>query len=143
MSTPDPLLYVTTPQPVDAYPTTRGEYNALRGWAVPHDEDAADAGFRVVNLFTGHTNWYPENVFKEGHTRIPDAQPGDQAFVICMRAELAELEGRLARLTKYLGTDQCRNLPYDDLQLLRAQRMAMEGYKEILYRRLRRASGVH
>ena len=59
------------------------------------------------------------------------------------RAELAELEGRLAKLTKYLDTDASRNLPFDDLNLLHAQRMAMEGYKEILYRRLYRVTQAH
>lgn len=140
MSTPDALLYVTNPQLVDAYRSTRQEYNDHRGWTLPADENGDDAGFRVVDLETGHTNWFPEDVFRSRHTRIADAQPGELPHVIRMRAELAELEGRLAKLTKYLDTDASRNLPFDDLNLLRAQRMAMEGYKEILFRRLRRAT---
>ena len=142
MSTSDALLYVTNPQLVDAYRSTRQEYNDHRGWTLPADENGADAGFRVVDLETGHTNWFPEDTFRNRHTRIADAQPGEMPHVTRVRAELAELEGRLAKLTKYLDTDQSRNLPFDDLQLLRGQRMAMEAYKEILFRRLRRATAT-
>lgn len=140
MSTPDALLYVTNPQLVDAYRSTRQEYNDHRGWTLPADENGDDAGFRVVDLEAGHTNWFPEDVFRSRHTRIAGAQPGELPHVIRVRAELAELEGRLVKLRKYLDSDQSRNLAFEDLQLLRAQRMAMEAYKEILYRRLYRAA---
>lgn len=140
MSTPDALLYVTNPQLVDAYRSTRQEYNDHRGWTLPADENGADAGFRVVDLQTGHTNWFPEDTFRSRHTRIAGAQPGEMPHVTRVRAELAELEGRLTKLRKYLDSDQSRNLAFEDLQLLRAQRMAMEAYKEILYRRLHRAT---
>lgn len=154
---------------VQATATSRAEYNRIRGWDVPENEDGADAGFIVKNLETGHVNWYPNEVFHASFSLIADAEVENHLrpalddteamlagrsqagpdntyavpFVVRMRAELAELEGRLAKLTKYLDSDQSRNLPFDDLNLLRAQRMAMEGYKEILNRRLRRASGVH
>lgn len=140
MSTPDALLYVTNPQLVDAYRSTRQEYNDHRGWTLPADENGDDAGFRVVDLETGHTNWFPEDAFRSRHTRIAGAQPGELPHVTRVRAELAELEGRLAKLKKYLDSDQSRNVAFEDLQLLRAQRMAMEAYKEILYRRLYRAT---
>lgn len=142
MSAPNPVatLYVTDPQLADVYPTTRGEYNTLRGWTVPPNEDANDAGYRVVNLVTGHTNWYPEAVFRAGHTRVADVAPGEASHVLRIRAEVAELEGRLVKLRKFLESDQSRKLDPEDLTLLRGQRMAMEAYKEILHRRLRRAT---
>ena len=52
-------------QEVNAKPMTRQEYNDLRGWTLPDDEDGNDAGYLVENLVTDHINWQPKAVFDE------------------------------------------------------------------------------
>ena len=125
---------------VQADPMTRQDYNDLRGWTLPANENGDDAGYVVAAYERDHVAWMPKAEFEALHQPVADAEEGDLSYVLRMRAELAELEGRLAKLLKYLDTDQSRNLPFEDLTLLRAQRMAMEGYKEILNRRLCRAT---
>lgn len=64
---------------INAVAMTRGEYNALRGWTVPEDEDPEDRGFLVeytdggqanVPGFTGYVNWSPEDVFARAYRPV-------------------------------------------------------------------------
>lgn len=61
---------------VNAKPMTRGDYNALRGWDVPADENPADAGYLVeyadgqrpnVEGFEGYVSWSPADVFERAY----------------------------------------------------------------------------
>lgn len=61
---------------VHAAPMKRSDYNALRGWALPVDENGADTGFIVqyadqnqTNLegFTGYVSWSPHDVFERAY----------------------------------------------------------------------------
>lgn len=45
-------------------PMTRAEYNKLRGWELPSDENGDDQGFHLVYP-NGHQNWFPEKQFNE------------------------------------------------------------------------------
>lgn len=56
-------LYVGIEE-VNASPMTRGQYNELRGWTVPENEDPSDEGYYVVRL-SGHVNWIPKEVFED------------------------------------------------------------------------------
>lgn len=47
---------------VKARPMSRGEYNNLRGWTIPEDENPDDTGFLVKNSAT-HMNWQPTDEF--------------------------------------------------------------------------------
>jgi hypothetical protein len=59
---------------VEAKEMTRLQYNTLRGWDVPADEDGADAGFLVhdtnsgaysgVDGFDGYVQWLPTKAFE-------------------------------------------------------------------------------
>lgn len=60
--------YLGTKQ-VRMKPMTRGEYNALRGWVVPEDENPSDEGYLVEYLdggkpnhsdFAGYISWSPK-----------------------------------------------------------------------------------
>lgn len=57
-------LYIGT-KVLKAAPMTRGEYNAYRGWTIPHDENPADEGF-VTDNGAGHIQWQPKDVFEDG-----------------------------------------------------------------------------
>jgi len=54
-----------------ATPMTRGEYNALRGWETPANEDPSDEGYLVERegtpnhpKYRGYISWSPADVFK-------------------------------------------------------------------------------
>lgn len=61
---------------INAKPMTRAEYNILRGWELPVDENGADEGFLVEYLdggqanhpdFTGYISWSPAGVFENAY----------------------------------------------------------------------------
>ena len=47
---------------VTATPMTRGDYNKLRGWKVPSDENPKDDGFLIVDP-DGYRSWLPKERF--------------------------------------------------------------------------------
>jgi hypothetical protein len=47
---------------VEATPMTRGDYNKLRGWTIPADENPNDEGYLVVDS-EGYRTWYPKAKF--------------------------------------------------------------------------------
>lgn len=60
-----------------AKPMTRSEYNALRGWQLPSNEDGGDPGYLVEYLdggqsnhpaFDGYISWSPQDVFERGYS---------------------------------------------------------------------------
>lgn len=64
---------------VNAQPMTRQEYNDLRGWELPADEDGSDAGFLVEYAdgqrpnhpgFDGYVSWSPADVFNRAYRAI-------------------------------------------------------------------------
>ena len=61
---------------VFATPMNRGEYNTLRGWHVPDDENPNDAGYLVEYLdggkpnhpdFDNYISWSPKDIFERGY----------------------------------------------------------------------------
>lgn len=61
---------------VEGQPMTRGEYNSLRGWTNPSDENPNDAGYLVGYLGGGKPNhsdfpyyisWSPAEVFEKAY----------------------------------------------------------------------------
>lgn len=65
---------------VNAQPMTRGEYNQLRGWDLPDDEDGADEGYLIEYLdspnskmpapFDNYISWSPKTQFENGYTEL-------------------------------------------------------------------------
>lgn len=67
-----------------AKPMTREEYNELRGWTVPADENPDDEGYLVEYLdggkanvpgFDGYVSWSPRDVFERSY-RPADSRIG-------------------------------------------------------------------
>ncbi len=61
---------------IRAIPMTRGEYNTLRGWQIPADENPADGGYLVEYLdggkpnvegYDGYISWSPTDVFEAAY----------------------------------------------------------------------------
>ena len=65
---------------VKAEPMNLGDYNTLRGWQIPDDEDASTEGYLVVypdsnktnNVegYDGYVSWSPKDVFDVGYTEV-------------------------------------------------------------------------
>lgn len=64
---------------VNAIPMSRKEYNDLRGWTVPADENPDDAGFLVEYIdggkpnhqdFIGYISWSPKEVFDRAYRPV-------------------------------------------------------------------------
>lgn len=57
-----------------AWPMTRGEYNAYRGWTVPQDENPEDPGYLVEYTdnpttpnhpdHANYISWFPASIFE-------------------------------------------------------------------------------
>lgn len=67
--------YVGTKK-IKAKPMTRGEYNVLRGWTLPADENGDDEGYLVEYLdspnsnvrgFDNYVSWSPKDVFERAY----------------------------------------------------------------------------
>ena len=61
---------------INAKPMTRAEYNDLRGWHLPANENGADEGFLVeyldggqrnTDLYEGYVSWSPAEVFRNAY----------------------------------------------------------------------------
>ncbi|WP_035142476.1 DUF2829 domain-containing protein [Campylobacter concisus] len=65
---------------IKAMPMNRGEYNKLRGWEVPMDENSNDEGYLIEYAdskknhpnFDGYISWSPKNLFEAAYQNISD-----------------------------------------------------------------------
>ena len=64
---------------INAKPMTRFEYNQLRGWELPSDENGSDKGFLVEYIdggkanhtdFSGYIRWSPKDVFERAYRPV-------------------------------------------------------------------------
>ena len=69
---------------VEAKPMTRGDYNTLRGWAIPDNENPADEGYYIVYP-DGYQSWCPKAQFEAAGKPI-DSMTFGQAIDACRYA---------------------------------------------------------
>lgn len=67
--------YIGTKE-LDAIPMTRGEYNAIRNWAMPEDENPDDGGY-IVRYQDGYVSWSPEMTFDMAYGPLDRLSFGD------------------------------------------------------------------
>jgi hypothetical protein len=124
---------------VKAMPMTLGEYNELRGWDMPQNEDLTTEGYLVEYLdaparnhpdYENYISWLPKDVFKESfHT---STTPLDR-----MKVEERELEEKIVALSKALNSDGFFDkVGSTQFHLLTAQHSAMCTYRLILRMRI-------
>lgn len=53
---------------IKAEPLNLGDYNKLRGWEIPDDEDPKAEGYKVVYP-DGYVSWSPKKVFEEAYRK--------------------------------------------------------------------------
>ncbi|KDR25956.1 DUF2829 domain-containing protein [Caballeronia zhejiangensis] len=76
---------------VNAVPMSRLEYNQLRGWTVPEDEDPLDPGYLVEYVdggksnhpdFKGYISWSPKDVFERAYWSVSECSLGGFGFAL-------------------------------------------------------------
>lgn len=128
---------------ITAQPMTRKEYNDLRGWEVPSDEDGKDQGYLVcypnqtpnVEGYSGYVSWSPDNVFECTYKEITGGLQPHQTRVVIEHSQLKE---RFEGLGKFIGTENYFKLPEVEQQDLSEQLLAMSEYMVILERSMAR-----
>lgn len=76
---------------VNARPMTRGEYNEFRGWILPENENADDAGYLIeyvnsdvqpelVGKANGYVSWSPKTVFEDSYANVSQWGAGGAVF---------------------------------------------------------------
>lgn len=125
------MVQYTGTKTVMATPMTRGEYNALRGWEVPADEDPTDPGYLVqyegdskanVEGFDGYISWSPQKSFDLAYNESGTFK--QRVFI-----EMEQLYRRMFLLKKYINGESPDSEHY---RLLIIQLKAMETYYQVL-----------
>ena len=125
---------------IKAKELSRGEYNNLRGWVTPSDENPDDAGYLVEYVGQGNPNhadfanyisWSPKQVFEEAYK--PSGTPAERVIL-----EEVELERKLQKLNEFTKTSAFDLLASEDRTLLRMQLEVMRTYSSILGLRIAR-----
>lgn len=125
------MVQYTGTKTVFATPMTRGEYNALRGWEVPADEDPNDQGYLVqyegdskanVEGFDGYISWSPQKPFNLAYNKSGTFK--QRVFI-----EMEQLYRRMFLLKKYINGESPDREHY---RLLIIQLKAMETYYQVL-----------
>lgn len=130
---------------IRAVPMNREEYNKLRGWKVPKDENPADGGYLVEypdsesnhKDFAGYVSWSPKAQFEAAYTEIPFAS--EEPFVLRAAGELVQLIQKVEKLGAFLKGKGVSIVSQRELDLLNAQYYAMCSYRDALSTRI----GLH
>ncbi len=127
---------------VKAKQMTRLEYNILRGWSLPADENGEDRGYLVEYVNDGRPNhakiegcitWSPANVFEEYYIDAP------VTHLDRMDMEKNELVVKIGKITDFInaGKDSVFDkLSTPEQELLIYQQSAMNTYLEALTNRI-------
>lgn len=120
---------------LDAVPMSRGEYNNLRGWTIPENEDPNDPGYKVV-YEDGYVSWSPKDTFEKTY-RISET-PLDR-----VRNEQEDLEKKLQALTAFAKGKVFNTLEVRMQVMLSEQIKAMSDYGWILTQRIKMMEMQH
>lgn len=113
---------------------TRKEYNKLRGWFLPENENPEDIGY-VIALGEGsnlHITWLPIDVFERTYKKC-------ETFKDRMKIEIQELEERIQKAEAfYKRPDLVDVTDCEDRMLLAMQISHMYGYLGVLKLRMKK-----
>ena len=130
-------LYTGTKQ-VKAKPMNRADYNILRGWQLPADEDGTDEGYLVeyvdggkanVEGFAGYISWSPKGVFEMAYNPCG-------TYVQRLHIEYYELQEKVVKLQAFVNTESYDKLEELQRLYLLGQLASMKAYLNYLHLRL-------
>lgn len=123
-----------------AWPATKAEYCAYRGWSVPDDENRDEAGYLVEYEpqndngnhpnHVGYVSWSPATVFEKTYHETP----GD--WLSRLNEEAGQLSFRLDKLDEFRHSPGFDGLSDTAQKLLGLQAEAMRMYFNTLEQRL-------
>lgn len=129
---------------VHAMPLTRGEYNDVRGWTIPENENPDDEGYLVVyNLGTAdeYVSWSPKHIFNDGYHQLDTfGRHLDQTDTMII--EHNELMAKLVKLNEFMDSDRYEQLESNSKYLVFRQNDCMASYEIILRKRLESAGCI-
>lgn len=130
--------YIGTKE-IKAMPMSRGDYNALRGWIIPEDENPEDEGFLVEYLdspnknhpdYENYISWSPKDVFERSYKPC-------NSFTDRLVIEYEELNKKIKKLTDFLDKEAIIDKIGDyQYSLLVVQQSVMISYEVILNKRI-------
>ena len=132
------MSHYTGTKTIRAVSMTRGEYNKLRGWEVPSNEDPKDEGYLVEYLdggasntteFEGYISWSPKGVFEQAYHLVDTPKQ-------CIGYELEGTIRKIRELSSLLhNKDWVKEQSNDHLGICLRQLLVLEEYAEVLTRR--------
>lgn len=129
--------YIGTKQ-IQAKPMTRQQYNDLRGWSVPENENPNDDGYliiypdspdRNVDGFNGYVSWSPKMVFEKVYRE-------NDCPMQRVQIEYDQLQEKLSKLKTFLAYNKPDFISQKQWELMQQQQKIMGDYVFILYQRL-------
>lgn len=128
-----------------AQPMTRLEYNAYRGWTMPENEDATEAGYLVEyqdggkandSRHAGYISWSPADVFDRTYKPVPEERTDLAPHQLRVIVEERELAPKLTALENFFTTPAYETVPGSERVRLKEQQHAMSLYLQILRERI-------
>lgn len=129
-------LYTGTKQ-VKAKPMNRADYNTLRGWQLPADEDGTDEGYLVeyvdggkanVEGYAGYISWSPKGVFEMSYNPCG-------TYIQRLHIEYYDLQEKVVKLQAFLNTESYDKLEELQRLYLLGQLASMKAYLNYLHLR--------
>lgn len=128
------MTQYTGTKTINAVPMKRGQYNELRGWKVPADENPDDFGYLVeyqndskpnVDGFCGYISWSPQATFQQAYKK-------SDTFSDRLVIEMDDLNVKIHKLEAYL---RGANRDTNQFPLMCIQLDAMKAYYKTLMAR--------
>lgn len=128
---------------------TLGDYNALRGWSIPGNEDPNRKGYLVEyplvgddkpnhENFKGYISWSPKEAFESSYIEIPESKKNLQAHEQRVVGERTELIEKITKLHVFFRNPIFESLEQEDQDLLEKQVQLMMDYSDVLLKRINR-----
>lgn len=130
---------------VKAEPMNRRNYNKLRGWQLPANENGADEGYLVeytdggkpnTETHAGYVSWSPKEQFEKAYKLIDPAIAQYQPWQQRVLEEKNQLAGRLIDLQTFINIDAFKTLDRNQQSLLEKQAQLMYELKVVLDSRI-------
>lgn len=123
-----------------AVPMNRGDYNILRGWNIPENEDPKEDGYLVEYQdggkpnhpdYEGYISWSPKDVFEKAYQLA-------ETHVDRLCIEKKDLAEKFEKCSAFVRSDKFREVVKNDIQafLLVLQCELMGRYNQVLDYRL-------